>query len=208
VSTETVRRLAALAAVAGIATFVWIAAATTTAPKPTYDEPADPIAVTPQTLDVRTELDLLGTSGATLNIDGVSEDQRVLPLSDGWIWNDSDFTFGSSVDENSEPPLWVRMRFSDGPWTLNIIAEGGVEIGRAKFDGITVVLVIDGSMFINLAGLCELVVHEAEIDRGARILQGSHRAVSAFGELSCTGIEEIRTGEPLSFSAAFKLSGS
>jgi hypothetical protein len=198
--------MAGLATIIGTAGVLWIAAADTSAQRPTQDDPGDSSSVTAHTLDTRTELDLLGTSAAILIV-GTGGDRVLLTLTDGWIWDDYDFTFGTSVDPAVEPPLWVRMRF-DGSRTLTVIAEAGVEVGRPRVEDMTVVLVIDGETFTNGAGFCELVVHEAEFDRGATIRQGSYRAVSAFGELSCTGVEEIRTGERLSFSAAFTLNDS
>ncbi|HSM02612.1 MAG TPA: hypothetical protein VK960_09285 [Acidimicrobiia bacterium] len=105
--------------------------------------------------------------------------------------------------DDEELAMDVNARFSGTDATFTVVADA-LQIGKPKTESVSVVLSIQGLMFFSQAGMCTVEL----LDLGYTLEQSIYGRLSVpyfEGHLACDGVPELRSGEPLSFTAVFEL---
>jgi hypothetical protein len=103
-----------------------------------------------------------------------------------------------------DQPIGVKVNLSGGGATLSIIARGVVlGGGPQEISRMTIVFTAEGKTFLPEAGDCVLEF----LDSGLVIEEvggGQSYHPSVIGQVSCSAVAALRTGETVSFTAAFR----
>jgi hypothetical protein len=197
---DSVRRVSAVVAVVGLVAFSWFVFDHQRSESAKRALP-DQTATVPTTVGLRTEVEQLGTFGAVVEASGASQGRFVLGLSEGAI----NTYWSETRDTSLTPPWYVRAKYEGDGWTLTLVAEG-LEVGVSRFDGMTLVITIEGQTFGISSGFCEVRLLQLPYDIIELPWGGySYQPQSALGKVSCVGLAEVRTGDLLSFDAFFRL---
>jgi len=109
---------------------------------------------------------------------------------------------GEAPEPGDGFPIDVHVRFIAAEATLTLVAEMA-EAGVLRTDGMTVVLSADGRSYVADAGDCALEL--ARSGYASVINQWVGEVIVPYfaGQLVCSDVSEIRSGESISFAAVF-----